>query len=166
MSDAPPRNRPPVKALPAPQAGGAGGAGSGVTAPPSAASADATARHGGARHESASGEGATAAKDVVLLGPPTADGAGVHVIRARHERIEVGELRALQEGRPIVGEIVTLTPREANPRVCDVTESYCPSAAQPAQLGHKGPANVATDAYREGWDEIFGPKPRTPHGAN
>ena len=108
----------------------------------------------------------TAAKDVVLLGPPTADGAGVHVIRARHERIEVGELRALQEGRPIVGEIVTLTPREANPRVCDVTESYSPSAAQPAQLGHKGPANVATDAYREGWDEIFGPKPRTPHGAN
>ncbi len=104
-----------------------------------------------------------ASKDVVLLGPPTADGGGVHVIRARDERIETGELRALQDGRPIVGDIVTLRPREANPRVCDVTESYSPKGAQ---LGHKGPANVASNAYREGWDEIFGEKPKAPGPAN
>ena len=109
---------------------------------------------------------ASAPKDVVLLGPPTADGAGVHVIRARDERIEAGELRALQEGRPIVGEIVTLKPRDSNPRVCDVTESYAPRGAQAAQLGHKGPAKVATDAYREGWDEIFGTKPVPPGAPN
>lgn len=109
------------------------------------------------------------AKDVVLLGPPTADGAGVHVIRAREERIETGELRALQEGKPIVGEIVTLKPRDGSPRVCDVTDSYAPPGARvshAAPLGHKGPAKVATDAYREGWDEIFGPKPKTPGAAN
>jgi hypothetical protein len=111
-------------------------------------------------------EPAPAATDVVLLGPPTADGAGVHVIRAREERIETGELRALQEGRPIVGEIVTLKPRDGSPRICDVTASYAPHGAQPAQLGHKGPAKVATDAYREGWDEIFGTKPTTPGAAN
>jgi hypothetical protein len=101
----------------------------------------------------------SAPKDVVLLGPPTADGAGVHVIRAREERIETGELRALQEGRPIAGEIVTLAPRKENPRVCDVTESWAPPAQQ------KGPAKVATDAYREGWDEVFGKKP-SPSQAN
>jgi hypothetical protein len=89
--------------------------------------------------------------DVVLLGPPTADGAGVHVLRAREERLEVGELRALAEGRPIQGEIVTLAPRKDNPRICDVKESF---AASPAL--RKGPAKVASAAYREGWDEIFG----------
>lgn len=88
--------------------------------------------------------------DVVLLGPPTADGAGVHVLRARKERVELGELRALEEGRPIAGEVVSLAPRKDNPRVCDVKESYVPNAA------HKGPARVATDAYRDGWDEVFG----------
>ena len=97
----------------------------------------------------------TAGTDVVLLGPPTADGAGVHVLRARDERLELGELRALEEGRPINGEIVTLAPRKDNPRVCDVKESYAPLAP------HKGPAKVATTAYRAGWDEIFGKKPTT-----
>ena len=110
------------------------------------------------------------ATDVVILGPPTADGAGLHVIRARSDvgthRIETGELRPLQEGRPIVGEIVTLKPREANPQLCDVTDSFAPSAPHKAQLGHKGPAKVATQAYREGWDEIFGTKPTTPGPAN
>ena len=108
----------------------------------------------------------SAAKDIVLLGPPPADGAGVHVIRAREARIETGELRAIQEGRPIAGEIVTLTPRESNPRICDVTDSYSPKGATTAQLGHKGPAKVASDAYREGWDEIFGTKPTTPGALN
>jgi hypothetical protein len=104
---------------------------------------------------------APAATDVVLLGPPTADGAGVHVLRAREERLEVGELRALQEGRPITGEVVTLSPRKDNPRVCDVTESYAPPTTH-----HKGPAKVATPAYREGWDEIFGKKAPVPGPLN
>jgi len=102
---------------------------------------------------------AAPAKDIVLLGPPTADGAGIHVLRARDERIEAGELRGLQEGRPITGEIVTLQPRQDNPRLCDVKQSYSPPAGATLQLGHKGPAKVATEAYREGWDEVFGTKP-------
>ena len=97
------------------------------------------------------------AKDVVLLGPPTADGDGVHVLRARDEKVEAGELRALVEGRPIVGEIVSLAPRKDDPRVCDVRESWKPPPSSPPK---KGPAQVASQAYREGWDEIFEkPKP-------
>ena len=99
------------------------------------------------------------ATDVVLLGPPTADGAGVHVIRAREEKLETGELRALQEGRPITGEVVALSPRKDNPRICDVTDSYRATPQRDDRaVAHKGPANVATDAYREGWDEVFGKK--------
>lgn len=98
-----------------------------------------------------------ARQDVVLLGPPTADGAGVHVIRARDERIETGELRNVVEGKPLTGELVTLQPRKDNPRVCDVTESFktntlpAPTPAVP----HKGPAQVATKQYRDNWDEVF-----------
>lgn len=108
---------------------------------------------------------AAPAQDVVLLGPPTADGGGVHVLRARDEKVEVGELRALEEGRPIVGEVVTLAPRKDNPRVCDVKDSYrAPSsgATTALALAHKGPVKVSTEAYRDGWDEIFGKKPQGP----
>jgi hypothetical protein len=93
----------------------------------------------------------SSSKDVVLLGPPTADGAGVHVLRAREERVEAGELRALQEGKPVVGEIVSLKPRPENPRICDVEQSYAPGVGK-----KKGPAQVANDRYRDNWDEIFG----------
>jgi hypothetical protein len=108
-------------------------------------------------------------QDVVILGPPTADGAGVHVLRAREEKVEVGELRALEEGRPIHGEVVTLSPRKDNPRVCDVKDSYRAPGLAPTPvmaLTHKGPAKVATEAYRDGWDEIFGTKPKPPSAAN
>ncbi len=97
--------------------------------------------------------------DVVLLGPPTPDGAGVHVLRARDERIEAGELRTLEEGRPITGEVLTLAPRKDNPRLCDVKESYVPNAPG-AQQKTKGPAQVATQAYRDNWDEVFARRPR------
>jgi hypothetical protein len=106
----------------------------------------------------------TAKQDVVLLGPPTADGGGVHVLRARNERVEAGELRPVQEGRPLVGELVNLRPRADAPRLCDVTESWDPKdaaarGALDAQGAHKGPARVATNAYRDGWEHVFAKAP-------
>lgn len=100
--------------------------------------------------------------DVVLLGPPTGDGEGVHVLRAREDRIEAGEVRPMKDGAPIHGEVVKLTPREGAPGVCDVEVSYAPpsSARAASAPSHgargKGPPKVATNGYREGWDEIFG----------
>lgn len=107
--------------------------------------------------ENGGASGRPESKDVVLLGPPTADGAGVHVVRAREQRLEVGELRALEQGRPIRGDVVTLAPRKDTPRICDVTDSYTPpsSAALSPQKATKGPAQVATKAYRDNWDEVF-----------
>ena len=95
---------------------------------------------------------APAPADVVLLGPPTADGGGVHILRARNDRLEVGELRALREGQPVSGEIVALEPRAENPRICDVRASY----VTPGTGTQKGPAQIATQAYRDRWDDIFG----------
>jgi hypothetical protein len=91
--------------------------------------------------------------DVVVLGPPTPDGEGIRVLRAREERIETGELRALREGKPITGEVVSLEPRKDNPQICDVRSSY----TAPSSAARKGPAQVATKSYRDNWDEIFTP---------
>jgi hypothetical protein len=104
--------------------------------------------------------GAGGKTDVVLLGPPTTDGAGVHVLRARDERIEAGELRNLEEGRPITGEVLTLAPRKDNPRLCDVKDSYSASESMAPPAKAKGPAQVATQAYRDNWEEVFARRPR------
>jgi hypothetical protein len=95
--------------------------------------------------------------DIVVLGAPTADGDGVHVLRARNEKLETGELRALRDGRPVTGEVVTLEPRKDEPRICDVRASWRPPspAEEPASKKGKGPAQVATKAYRDGWDVVF-----------
>jgi hypothetical protein len=107
---------------------------------------------------------APAKDDVVFLGPPTDDGNGVHVLRARDQRLEAGELRSLEQGQPITGEVVSLAPRKSNPRVCDVRDSYRPPSlpSRPTTVT-KGPAQVATQAYRDNWDETFARRP--PRGA-
>lgn len=107
-------------------------------------------------------------RDVALIGPPTEDGQGRKVLRARDDRLELGEVRALAEGKPIHGEVVTLKPRTDAPWVCDVeTTVPAPAAAHPAagaaKAGtagpKKGPAQVASPRYRSNWDAIFGAAP-------
>ena len=39
------------------------------------------------------------------------EGDGFKVVRMREDSIEVGEIRGAEEGRPIHGEVVKLTPR-------------------------------------------------------
>lgn len=123
------------------------------------------------------------ADDVVLLGGPTEDGAGVHVLRKQGDTLSAGELRGLEHGKAIVGEVVTLKPREGMPMVCDVqTEVAGPSetksepvtktqsatkaaAAKPAVAksprSHAGPARVSSPSYRKGWNAIWGSKKST-----
>jgi hypothetical protein len=133
----------------------------------------------------------------------TEDGQGLKVIRQREDRLEVGALRPLVEGKPIDGEVVQVRPRPSNPLVLDVDVLYAPrerdrehdapvdgarrtlpgSAAdstaspggaaqsgvvvQPRESGarptSKGPAQVATDRYRDNWELIYrGRKPSLP----
>jgi hypothetical protein len=112
-----------------------------------------------------SDDGARVAKDedVLLVHGRTESGEGYKVVRKRGERIELGEMRTAQEGKPIHGELVRLKPREESERLFDV-EVLLP--AQGATAGQakgeskaeskNGPAQVASDAYRTGWDAVFG----------
>jgi hypothetical protein len=101
--------------------------------------------------------------DLALIHGRTADGEGLRIIRKRADRIEVGAVHPLKSGVPLRGEVVSLKPRPEFPLLCDVTtELAAPEAAREASdvavRARSGPAQVATDQYRENWDRIWKPK--------
>ncbi len=97
-------------------------------------------------------DAAPAKEDVVVIGPPTPDGAGATVLRLREGRMEAGQIRSLEQGKPIVGEVVTLRPRKEAPNVCDVEVEHDVS---PPKRETNRPAQVANANYRENWDVIW-----------
>ncbi len=98
-------------------------------------------------------DGARAGEDLVLLGGRAA-GGGFRVLRQREDRLEVGELRALEEGKPLTGEVVKLRPTEVHERVfaCETLHEG-DGQNRPTQVG---PPQVANAAYRRNWEQIFG----------
>ena len=103
--------------------------------------------------------------DVALIHGVSANGA-LQIIRKRGDHLEAGALTPLREGAPIQGEVLSLRPRPNCPVLCDVDVLYAPppppsaaaaSAARPS-LGHKGPALVASEQYRDNWDSIWSRK--------
>ena len=138
-------------------------------------------------------EGGGRKDDVVLLHGPSEAGDGIRVVRKREDSIELGELRPMREGQPIHGEVVRLRQREEHALLfdCEVlvpapARTDASPASEPAQqeaastakapalvpeerapkaLPHKGPPRVTSDAYRGGWELIFGGKGRDPGGA-
>lgn len=98
--------------------------------------------------------------DVALIHGRTEDGKGLRILRKRQDRIEVGAVMPLVPGRPIVGEVVRLEPREECPLLCDVHVEYSPPREPRGTSA--GPAQVASDSYRENWEQIFGKREPTP----
>jgi hypothetical protein len=114
-------------------------------------------------------------RDVVLVQGVTEDLKGLRVIRARDQGIEAGEVRPLKEGQPITSDVVKLHPRKEAPFLCDVETTY--SVAQTASRAEgtasstkgfgapggrptkAGPAQVASQTYRENWDAIWAKRP-------
>jgi hypothetical protein len=83
----------------------------------------------------------------------------VHILRRRSEDapVEAGVAQPLTEGRPITGEVISMRQREDLPFLFDVkTELEGPAPAPSTD----GPAQVATDSYRKGWDAIWGRRRR------
>jgi hypothetical protein len=99
-------------------------------------------------------------QDVVFVHSPAEAGDGLRVIRRRDDTIEIGEIRPVQEGKPLHGELVKLKPRQEHDRLFDVevlaSREELRQPAAPAALSHAGPAQVATEAYRDNWEAIFG----------
>ena len=104
--------------------------------------------------------------DVALIHGRTPNGERLRVIRKHREHIELALVKPLEQGVPITGEVVSLKPRPEFPLLCDVkVELEAPPAADVAtrrrevpaggRPAHGGPAQVATDRYRENWDKIW-----------
>ncbi len=88
----------------------------------------------------------------LILGRVDADGVAILRKRDAVAEVEAGVVRPLRQGQPITGEVLRLTPTADEPRLCDVKVEL-PAPTQPAR---HGPPKVATTAYRDGWDAIFG----------
>lgn len=87
--------------------------------------------------------------DVMLLGPEV-DGGRLAARHTEGHQAEVGVLRPVVDGKPVLGELVSLKAREDG--FCDVESLARPSPAP------RGPARVSSPAYRNGWGRVFGGK--------
>jgi hypothetical protein len=92
--------------------------------------------------------------DMVLVYGQSEDGQRYGVIRQRGAEIQAGTMRPLQEGKPILGEVVRLKPREESPALFDVEVQHQGSSARGR------PAKVASEDYRRGWESIWSNKRR------
>ncbi|HEY3445679.1 MAG TPA: hypothetical protein VGK67_04900 [Myxococcales bacterium] len=96
-------------------------------------------------------------RDLLFVHGKSAKGDRYKVIRAREDRIEMGEMSDLKEGEEIRGEVVKLKARSEHPQLFDV-ETVVPR--EESGGAHSGPAQVATEEYRKNFDSIFGAKKR------
>jgi hypothetical protein len=90
-----------------------------------------------------------ASDDVVLLCGPAEHPGGATVLRQRGGALEIGEVRPALDGQPIYGELVRLRRRAEHAHLYDV---------EVVHDARSGPAQVATRAYRAGWDSAFAGK--------
>jgi hypothetical protein len=97
--------------------------------------------------------------DMVFVYAKCDDGKGYEVLRQRGGEVQAGRLRRLEEGKPIHGEIIRLGPREESPALFDVNVQH------DGRTSIGGPATVATDQYRRGWESIWAKRPPT-HALN
>jgi hypothetical protein len=95
-------------------------------------------------------------RDVAMIVGRDSDGFQVLRRRAEDQPVEMGTIRPLQEGKPIDGEVVSLKQRKDMPFLFDVRTQL----ALEQRRSTDGPAQVATDEYRRGWDAIWGHKDR------
>ena len=92
--------------------------------------------------------------DVALLYSRSEDGRSFGILRRRRDEIRLGTLRTLEEGKPILGEVVSLRPRSDSPVLFDVETQHGASAGRK----ESGPPKVTTEEYRKGWDSIWSEK--------
>jgi hypothetical protein len=106
--------------------------------------------------------GQTKPRDIAFVHGVSEDGKRFDIVRARDNHIEVGSIQALEEGAPIHGEVVRLQQRPEFPLLYDVETQYSPERqARPNERSlqpRKGPAQVASENYRNNWALIWSKK--------
>lgn len=95
----------------------------------------------------------------LFLGPelPGTGGARVSVRHTDDHQVEVAMARIAKEGEDLTGSRVFFGHPVGN--VVHIVDELDLRGGQPATTLNTGPAQVATDEYRNGWDRIFGECP-------
>jgi len=89
-------------------------------------------------------------RDLVKVGDPSNDGEFRPFVRHKPNcEIEAGFLRRAKEGEPFLTGAIQLGNYQGNDTY-EVLDEIAPM--------HSGPSMVATEAYRKGWDQLFGNK--------
>ena len=97
--------------------------------------------------------------DIAILGGPTEDGQGAHVVRIREGSVSAGEIRPVKEGETIThNEVLRLRPLDGEQRVCEVEVLHAPKELPKPEQTSSGPARVSTPNYRKNWNTIFASK--------
>jgi hypothetical protein len=119
--------------------------------------AEGAPKDGKAGSDGADGAAASESFDVVLIHGKTDDGAGAKVLRARPGRLDAGEMRPMQDGKPLgSGEIVRLERRPGSEDAPPMFDVHVEHKLEPQTRTSDKPAQVATPAYRESWERTFG----------
>jgi len=86
--------------------------------------------------------------EIIRIGPVIADDGSRVAIRQSEDGVNVGKVRPMVDGQPLVAdtEILHVSHRERD--LYEITSSY--------KVGHTGPAMVSSNAFRNGWDQTFG----------
>ncbi len=93
-------------------------------------------------------------KDEITLGPDLGGGIYPAVRHAADHTIHVGTVRLREEGQPLTNHTLILDPKEGSTFnvIGEVT------AKGETRESPGGPAMVSSNAYRNGWDRLFGGK--------
>jgi hypothetical protein len=91
-----------------------------------------------------------AGDEFVIPGPMLPDGSRECLRHAADHSVQRGFMRPLEDGKPLREDAVLLERREGTP-FFDIVGSV-------AEI-RKGPSKAVSNAYRKGWDAVFGGKP-------
>lgn len=103
---------------------------------------------------------------VVLLEPPKEGGSRALVVQ--NGEVQEGTIGSMKEGQPLNGrEVIQLAPHPQSPVVYNLMErvSFTPDTEDTPDSSEdgRGPAQVASPAYRANYDAIFGGKGSLPN---
>jgi hypothetical protein len=90
-------------------------------------------------------DGSEKSKETMLIGPTYENGFTDGAIVRENGTVEPVHFRTVEDGRPITGELIEMTPSDV-PGVCHIRTLYKSS---------DGPTKVNSRAYRSNWDQIF-----------
>jgi hypothetical protein len=86
-------------------------------------------------------------QDIIIPGPMLPNGHRLGIRHTANHEPELGEIVSSEEGRPMPDNAHLLTKEDGVIRVGPSVEEL---------KAGSGPAQVATPAYRDSWDRVFG----------